>query len=680
MFASDPPPGVAAPAPAQPDVIEIVGTRAGQTLKIDRRTYQVNQTPHSAQKDAVQLLRGLPAVTISPDDQIQLLGARGVTIQIDGRDARPELIRTLHGGDIDRIEIITNPSAQYSASGAGGIINLILRKKREDGASGNASVEGGTLGSVTGTGAIKIKRGKWTYEANMWLRTGRHSSSRYHKLRSVEDIVGGSAVVNTEDGGGNYRDTRAVLNGKLTYDLDLRTSLVAEIAVGGSNSISRGESVFRGLTSNFDSFTQRQRTTGSQTPFVRLSAALDRKGKRDGETLKASGIFFAAPNMPRDTLSEFDDGGSYATHIGDKAVIGAVAKVDWEHPLGKGQLLSLGASWAFDATTRHYAFVSNGAALSLGPNTIDQFSGSIGTVAGYATFQQPIGSWTVMPGVRVERGSWHIASPSRPNAGRSNTNVFPTFHIDHKLSKTLQLTLSYSKRIDRPWFDQRQPYPVVEGPLAIRQGNPDLRDQSTDSFELNLHFHRKSLDAGLIVYDRETLSVINDVYSVNADGLNVATPINAGHRRDRGAEFDVNVPILKQVKLTTSLNLFASRTPVDLGAAGRGQHDSFRYTTNSTLEWNGKARGKTPGDIAQLQVQTESPSRDFQFSQSAQHWITWSLTHSFSPTLSLTATAQNPLMPVHARHRLDAPRVQEVYDSRDQPEFRLKLLKTLGRQ
>src|SRR5581483_6567249 len=115
-------PAVVAPAPAdQSDVIEIVGSRPDQALKIDRRTYRVQQNAHTEQKDSVQLLRGLPAVTITPDDQIQLLGASNVTIQIDGRTLTdPDTIaflRTRHGSDIERIEVITNPSAQYAAQG-----------------------------------------------------------------------------------------------------------------------------------------------------------------------------------------------------------------------------------------------------------------------------------------------------------------------------------------------------------------------------------------------------------------------------------------------------------------------------------------------------------------------------------------------------------------------------------
>lgn len=683
MFASDPPPAIAAPQQAsnsasdnQADVIEIVGTRPDQTLKIDRRTYQVKQTPNSAQKDTYQLLRGIPAVTISPDDQILLLGAPNVTVQIDGRATRTELLRNLHGSDIDRIEVITNPSAQYSAEGTGGIINIVLRKKQGEGVSGTASAEVSTTARAETNDSVKLKRGKWTYELDTWDTAGRRSHSTYHKLRTVEPVEGGPETANTEDGSGSYRSTRGSLHGKMTYELNPRTSIVAEAYGGGSRDVSRNDRDFRGLTSDFQSFSEHQRVV-STAPFYIFVAALDHKGKKEGETLKASAQVFGNPQEHRRTTSEFDNGDSYAIDRRNRLLF-AEAKADWEHLLGKNRILSLGAHWNYDRAKLRYDFVSNGSTVSLGPDTVDESSGSRNIFAAYATFQQPVGSWTFMPGIRIERGSWQVSSPGRPSRIRSTTNLFPTLHVEHALGKSLQLTLSYSKRIDRPDLWSLQPYPTVEDALTIRQGNPDLRDQSTDSFELNLHFHRKSLDAGLILYDREIARVFNNVYSVNAQGISVVIPINAGHQSDRGAEFDISTPIIRHVKISASANLFDSRVPVDLGGS-TGKQETLRYTTNATLEWDGPQRGRRPGDIAQLQISTESPSRDFQSHQSALHWITWSYTRSVTPTLSVTATAQNVLTPVHYRYQLLAPLVQENYDSREHPEFRIKLLKTFGK-
>src|SRR6266700_233072 len=168
MLAADPPPVVESqPADDQTGVIEIVGTRRDQAQKIDRQTYQVRDNPHSAQADAIQLIRGVPAVTVAPDDSINLLGSGNVTIFVDGRkylgDAK-QYLRTLHGSDIERIEIITNPSAQYSAEGTGGIINFVLRHKQGEGVSGTASAELSSIGHGNADATVKTKRGKWTYE------------------------------------------------------------------------------------------------------------------------------------------------------------------------------------------------------------------------------------------------------------------------------------------------------------------------------------------------------------------------------------------------------------------------------------------------------------------------------------------------------------------------------------
>ena len=209
MFAADQP-AVVAPAGTanQSDVIEVVGTRSDQALKIDRRTYRVQQNPHTAQKDSIQLLRGVPAVTVTPDDTIMLLGAPNVAIYIDGRPYQGDAIqylRTLHGSDIERIEIITNPSAQYSPLGSGGIINFVLRKKQEDGVSGNASSEVTSLGHGNFDSRLKSRHGKWTYELGAGGRIGTQSRSTYRKLRSVEAAPGDEPTVNAETGGGPSR-------------------------------------------------------------------------------------------------------------------------------------------------------------------------------------------------------------------------------------------------------------------------------------------------------------------------------------------------------------------------------------------------------------------------------------------------------------------------------------------
>ena len=278
-----------------------------------------------------------------------------------------------------------------------------------------------------------------------------------------------------------------------------------------------------------------------------------------------------------------------------------------------------------------------------------------------------------MPGLRVESDSRKIWSVGHPNVRISRTDLFPTLHVDHRLSANLDLTLSYSKRIQRPSINEVRPYEIVQDVLTVKRGNPRLRNQSTDAYELNLHYHRKSMDAGVIIYDRETSDLFSTEYSV-IDGINVSMLINAGHSRDRGAEFDVSTPIVKRVKLNASVNLFDQQMPV-LGLTGRQSDERFRYTANTTIQWTGPDRARRPGDVAQLQWIYSSPERSFEIDDFAWNLLSLSYTHSFTRTVSITGTVNYS---TGNGHRLDAPLVQEYFAETRPPEFKLKLLKTFG--
>jgi len=312
VFAADPP-AVVQPAETDPlDVIEVVATRPGQAQKIDRRAYRVKQNPQSAQFNAIQLLRGLPAVTITPDDQIMLLGAAGVSFLVDERPIQGDPIlylRTLHGSDIERIEIMTNPSAQY-ASGTGGIINIVLRKKLEDGLSGSANAEVSSRGSAESSTTIKKKKGKWTYELQVQGKAGRTSRSTYRKLRAIQQVEGGPSTINREEGGGHSSQNFGYVDGKVTYDLDPQTSLTSESFVGGGSNPSRGHADLIGLTPDFESFSERSRSD-FKVAWMGSKLSLDHKGKNDGETLKAEFDVFGNPSVRQPLRSESSDGSRF---------------------------------------------------------------------------------------------------------------------------------------------------------------------------------------------------------------------------------------------------------------------------------------------------------------------------------------------------------------------------------
>lgn len=673
MFAQNPP--AVTQTENESDVIEVVATRSDQALKVDRRTYQVNQTPHSVRKDALQLLHGLPAVTITPDDQILLLGTGTPTILVDGRpyagDSR-KYLRTLHGSDIERIEIMTNPSAQFSAEGGGGIINLVLRKQTKSGHSGNASIEASSLGRVQADLTLNGKQGRLGYEITGGGNIGWQSKSDYRRRRSVQAQPSGSEAVIVQNGSSGYRGNDARFNGKITYDLGSRTSISASIGGGGGHDKLLNNADFEILTPSGRSVSE-HRVLDSVASFVTAGVNLDHKGTKDGETLSVAAQFYGNPDVRDINSARFSDASSYSTEE-RKQTREIRMQADWARLIGVGQLLSVGGSWNLNASSFQYRFESQATDGALGPNIADEYHASSSTLATYATFQQALGKLTVFPGLRMERNVLDVTSLGAMDVKTDRTNFFPTAHLKYVLGKGFDLTASYGKRIDRVPLSYLRPYRSVDDSVTAFQGNPYLRDQSTDSYEINLHYGAGKIDAGAIAYIRETDDLWSKSYSVIGPGTTVYTYVNAGRRRDSGAQLDLSTPLLRRVKANASINLFHQRVPIETGA-GRQTDESFRYTMTAGLQWGSPDSGKVPGDVAQLQWTYNGPNRSFQLLERAWYDGTLSYTHSFDRDLSLSGTFhfQAPY-----RYELSAPLIQEEYSKHRPPEITLKLLKTLG--
>jgi outer membrane receptor for ferrienterochelin and colicin len=658
------------------DVIEVVGTRTDETLKIDRRTYQVRETPHSAQKNAVQLLRGLPAVTVAPDDRILVLGAGVTRIYVDGRpylgDA-VQYLRTLHGSDIERIEVISNPSAQFSSEGAGGVINLVLRKSRVEGLTGNASLQESSYGHGLVDTTLNYQRGDWTYQLKAGGNIGTMVRRTYRKRRGIEGREG--PVVNRETGLNTYDGTDGRLSGKATYKLDSKTSISMQLGGGGGRDIVTDKVDYRAVTANFTSFSEHRRLN-SLAGAVTGELNLDHTGAREGEALTAGIQFYTNPDVHDVTDARLSDGRSYRIDL-RKPSTSIDTQVDWKHPMAAGQILSLGSAWHLDRTSQRYRFTSNDSAGSFGPDTNDAYEASSSTLSAYASFQQALGALTLAPGLRGEANRRRISSLGAEEVRIDRANLFPSFHAGYKLAKTLQLGASYSRRIDRVPLENLRPYGTVEDAYTVFEGNPRLKDQSTDAYEASVQFRPGKFEAGATIYARETRRLWSKSYSVNAAGTSVYSYVNSGNSWNSGAQFDLGFPVLPRLKAHASANLFDERTPVD-GSGGRGTQRTFRYSTNGTLEWTGRDRagedGSVPGDVAQVQWSYNGPSRAYQIREAS--WFDLSLlyTHSLDRTLSLSGTFRYS---GRTRQRLIAPSVEETSWRRRTPEFQLKLQKTL---
>lgn len=682
-FAADP---QAATAPdtdkAPPPDITVSGKRPDVVQKIDRRVYTIPADAKAASSDGYALLRGLPAVTVGLNDTITLLGTANVTVLVDNK-APPEgnqVLRRLKGADIERIEVMTNPSAEYAPDGTGGIINIVLKKKRKQGLSGSIIADADSFGGAGLDASVKVTRGPWSFDTALRARRLAWKNS-YTVLRAAEAVAGATPTRSFQTTTDHGHDSFAMVQETIGYAFGDKTAATLGGWIGTNDGYDDASSGYLGLTSDFASFRQ-QTSSHFRYDFWGVDFSVNHTGSKQGESLKFDANYQQTrnPRLTQNALTYPAPAGSADYQSQDNQVQRDLSvKLDYAHPMPGGRILSLGLSEELLRITHDLDFANPSAIADLGPSYAYSITGTRNVAALYASFQQPFGRWTLLPALRAELADFVGKPVGLADFSTHDANLYPSVHLSRPLAPGLDMNLSYARRTDRPDINQLNPFTVVTSSTSLSAGNPGLRNQTTDAYEANFSFTRKALSASLILYDRETARLWSTQYSVTAGGLTLFQPINAGSKADRGAEFDLSTPVSKRFKFTGSLNLFDSRVPIDSGV-GPTSVALFRYTGNTTVEWNGPARSDQPGDSAQFQLNYESPSQVYQIHYGPRLTPSLTLSHPLARKLSLVLTAENAFGVIHSGHTLLAPLTQETLEERTiGPKFTVKFVKTIGR-
>ena len=675
---TDPPaaPPAAAPDTTTPD-ITVNAQRPDVVQKIDRRVYAIPADAKSASADGVALLRGLPAITIGLDDAVSLLGAADVTVLVDNK-VPPDgnkVLRSLHGADIDHIEVMTNPSAEYAPDGTGGIINIVLKKKRRQGTSGSVIANADSMGAADVAFSLKHVAGPWSLDSELTL-SRLSSQTGSATARAVESEPGAAPTRDLDSDRQRFHAASGLVSQTVAYRIDDRTTATAIAWLGLNRGIRTDALGYLGQTADFASFNQ-QSDRHYHYDFGGTELSLDHDGMAKGETLKFDSYFIlAADTFTQANALSYAGSGESAVYVNtnDEHQTYADAKVDYVRPLPGGRILSLGASDLL-RRLRYTKTLDNSAGVAdIGPGYVDTFDISRNVFAAYGSLQQPVGAWTLLPALRFEWSGIAGHSAVSPAFTTHSAVFYPSVHLSRALATGIDMNLSYTRRTDRPGLSQFDPFTLLTSSTSVTTGNPDLKNQTTDAYEANFALHHKALTASMIAFDRETANLWNTAYTVTPTGLTQSQQINLGHRSDRGAEFDINTPLGKRFKVTASVNLFDSRVPVDPGSI-----DEFRYTGNTTLEWNAPAQGARPGDSAQIQFAYQSPEQDYQTRMGPILTPSVSYSHALAEKLSVVLKVENAFGVQHNLSVLNAPLVQQVYDARTiGPRFAIKFVRNFG--
>ena len=606
-----------APAAAATSVVVTAERLSVETL-IDRKVYKVAADVQSTFGTVSDVLSAIPSVDVDSDGVVSLRGDTSVLILIDGRPSAQlagatagENLQSIPARDIERIEVITTPPAEFKADGAAGVINIITRKKPPDGLSALVQGSLGSAGrSVLGASG-SYRSGPLTAAAS----AGYRQDYRSRLLRS-EVLAPDPTTAQLLDSRSSIdeRIRRAVPTVGLSAEYalsDQRSSVSASMSWadrGGLRTYTQRNdsnaapgvltSSAQRLSAGHDPEIDYDEKLGFSHQFGRPGEALDlslhRSTSRQREHYDYTNDSFVPP-----TATLYSDLGFQEDRVTSE--FGA----DYALPLAQTRSLKIG--YAFEQDDYQYRAAGHNVDPVTGRATVDtsisndfRFLQQIS--AGYASYQASIGTWNWLGGLRAEmtRTDARLLIDHAANS-RSYLSIHPSLHVERSLSGESKLSFGASRRVARPSPDNLNPYVDREYTPNLRGGNPDLRPQYTQSYEVGYERGGHGLAYGLTGYYRRNRNSVTDVTEYLGNGLSLTTKANLPRNDAAGLEFNVNGPIVPKLACSLSGNLFYNQIDATaLGAPGlqsttglnaKGKldyHPTFAATAQLTVTRSGK--------------------------------------------------------------------------------------------
>ena len=489
-------------SPAQLKEVTVTARRPTIEIKADKTILNVEGTINAEGLDGLELLRKAPGVQVDNEENIVLKGKNGLRVQVDGRDVPlsgrdlADYLRSLRADDIASIEVISNPSARYDASGNAGIINIRLRKNKALGANGSVSATG--IYGETPKGGTNLSLNKRSKNWNVFGSYGNFWGA-WHNMQSFVrdqnslhlDLAAKSFSDGRRHNGRfgadwyiNERHTVGVLvNGMHNNNRWYSESLTL---IGRASSPSVVDSVLRAISDN-DS--RRYNLNGNLNyRFADTSGRMFNVDLDYGVFDMAGDMF--QPNFYRSpdesvTFSERIFGNNTATDIG----IG-ILKTDYEQRLWGGAF-GTGFKLTRVRTDNLFDFFNTTAEGNVrDSDRSNRFKYLENTTAAYVNYQRKWGKLDMQTGLRIEHTNYTgdlIADTPQNGETISNsyTELFPSAALNWSLTEKMGLNLTYSRRIDRPSYRDLNPFEFKLDEISYQKGNPMLRPQFTQSIEIS---------------------------------------------------------------------------------------------------------------------------------------------------------------------------------------------------
>lgn len=561
--------------------VTVTGQRTEMKLEVDRKSFSVDQQISNAGGSASEALENIPSVEVDNDGNISLRGNTSVEVWINGKssgltsDNRAEILQQLPAESIDRIEVMDNPSAKFSAEGSAGIINIILKKDRKAGYYGSLQASANTRKGASSSFNMNYSSPLLDAYANVGYR---HRSDKGGSLsRQTYSQTGTYQNYNSNsDNQGNNLFSRAGLTWHATKKDDL--SLNGMLMTGAHNNLSITPYHYGIIDAGTDSYVMTRRTV-SKNNMQMLYGELDYRHNFTEKHYLDFVLNFNKwsadnDNFYQDSTVYYGEAAEYAYQYRPMYMNSRAweIKLDYENQLSDNMKLQAGYQGRFShENTPQESYVDetswDGIEASEDKDYYNRFIYDMSLHAVYATASYDIGKFGIMAGLRGEY--WHVDTESydweqehdpstRDSAFKKDYfKLFPSVFLSYQITPSQQLQLNYTRRLRRPWGGQLNSFKNTRDATVISYGNPELTPEYSNSFSLNYLKTWTQHSLLLSAYYRPTTDVIQQItYQSSTDGLMYQTSFNVARSTSTGLEMTAKNKISRFLDLTTSANFY----------------------------------------------------------------------------------------------------------------------------
>lgn len=609
--------------------IEIIAEKSTVEIRLDKKIYNVGKDMTVKGGTASDVLDNVPSVTVDVEGNVSLRGNENVRILVNGKPSGlvglsgTDALRQLPADAIEKVEVITSPSARYDAEGTAGILNIILRKGKALGFNGSMTVSAGNPDNFSGSANLNYR----TRKINLFSNTGYNyrnapgnSSNNVTYLDEFGAISSFKNEVINYDRKNNRFNTRIGLEyflsdkSSITGTILYRKSDGENVSTNASNELDFN-SILTGTNERIDSEDRTHET-------IEYSFNYTKDFKTDGHKLSIDFQYGESTENEISFINDFNlfpiyEENNPERNFSDETSKDILLKGDYVLPIGENSQFEFGFKADLNELTVDYLVEQFDTGLEQFVNNTNfsnilDFEQNIYSL--YSQYGKKINKFSYLFGLRMETTERKINLIGTNEVFNKNfTEFFPTVNMGLEFSESESLTLGYSRRLRRPHHHFLHPFESRLSETYIRTGNINLDPTYTNSFDIGYLKRWDKFTFNSSIYYQHAINNIEVVQTEEIRDVNevptlviIRSPINLSSRDRYGFEFTANYNPFKWWRISNSFNFYKSITDGDFNGVSFDSEDTSwftrlnsRITLPGKIDWQTRAMYRGPSETAQ---------------------------------------------------------------------------------